>query len=130
MDLAYRSFVPVEDLKLGECTVHRAHDEHGRWWNLWMYVPRDDRPGEPIDLVVAVAPNGQYAEQGPGGRRTWGLNLSSPGVWQVSPSIDVLSDGDARRITAGGQRTEASIWHQTPRVVSVPDGEAWQTAAP
>jgi hypothetical protein len=45
MDLAYRPFVLVDDLRPGQCTVHHAHDDAGaRWWLLWMLVPRDDRP--------------------------------------------------------------------------------------
>lgn len=128
MELAYRSSAPVEDLKPGECTVHRAADSHGgRWWMLWIYVYREDRAGELVDLAVPVAPNGGYNEGGPGGR-TWGLSNVGGGRWQVSPSIDVKASRKA--VPGFAQDPERSMWHQTPALVGVPDGEVWQTATP
>jgi hypothetical protein len=128
VELSYRSFVPVEDLESGQCTVHRAADSHGaRWWLLWFRVPREDRPGELVDLAVPVAPNGSYAEKGAGGR-TWGLASVGAGRWQVAPSVDVKVDRKA--VPGHAQDPARTMWHQTPTLVGVPDGEAWQTAAP
>jgi hypothetical protein len=128
MDLAYRSFVLVEDLQPGECTVHRAKSADGaNWWLLWMHVYRQDRPGVLIDLAVPVAPHASYTETGPGGR-TWGLAPAGSGRWLVSPSVDAKSEKDP--VPGHAQDTRPSIWHKNPVLVGVPDGEAWQTATP
>src|ERR1700691_5122469 len=118
--LVYRSCVLIEDLQLGECTIHRC----GTGWNLWFYVTRET-DGVPEDFVVPVNPGGGYIENGPLGR-TWGFTKSGSGVWQVSPSINVLDDAGARAVQAGAHPTTPSLWHQTPSVVGVPDGEPWQ----
>jgi hypothetical protein len=127
--LRYRSFVEVEQLALGECTIHRAGDKNGnRWWNLWFYVPRDTDL-MPEAFVVPVAPNGAYTEGGPGGR-TWGLQRAGDGAWQVSPSINFLNDNDARRAVAGLAPTGGpSLWHHTPRIEGVSDVDTWTTGA-
>ena len=117
--LKYRSRAMVEDLELGECTIHRASGSAAaRWWQLWFYAPRDD-DGQPEYFCVPVIPGGSYCA-GPGGK-TWGLNRASATTWQVSPSINVLSDQDA----VSGTHEEPSIWHQTPLLVDVPDDEPW-----
>jgi|GEM_PF-1955320 len=126
--LHYRSHVLIDDLALDECTVHRATDKKGAtWWNLWFHVARET-DGEPEVFVVPVAPGGKYVENGPGGR-TWGFTNMGHGVWEVSPSINVLNDEDARRAVAGVAPTGASLWHKTPTVVDVPDGEPWADGA-
>jgi hypothetical protein len=100
VNLAYRSKVMVEDLALNECTIHRAVAPTPGvfFWNLWFYVARET-DGVPEAFVVPVNPGGSYTENGPGGR-TWGFTRTGPTTWQVSPSIDVLNDEDARRATA------------------------------
>jgi hypothetical protein len=130
MNLTYRSFVSVEDLTPNECTIRRASRQDGsaKFWNLWFYVARET-DGVLEAFVVPVIPNGVYTESGPGGR-SWGLNHSSPDTWQISPSINVLNDDDARRVQVGESPTGQSLWHQTPAVVGVPDGEAWITGQP
>jgi len=127
-DLNYRSFVLVDDLQVGECTIHAASDGARRWWQLWFYVARET-DGVPEAFVVPVFPNGSYHEDGAGGR-TWGFTAAGQGLWQVSPSINVVQDGDAKAIHAGQHPTLPSLWHQTPRVVGVPDGERWIAGAP
>jgi hypothetical protein len=117
-DLLYRSRVLVEDLALNECTLHRCSGSGAaRWWQLWWLANRDT-DGKPEDFCVPVNPGGSYNEHGPGGR-TWGLTLTAAGIWQVSPSINVLASRDA--IAGNGP----SIWHQTPRLVGVPERETW-----
>jgi hypothetical protein len=129
MDLHYRSFVNIEDLQLGECTIHRASSPDGkRWWNLWFYVARDT-DGQPEAFVVPVMPNGSYTESGPGGR-SWGLARTGDSTWQVSPSINVLDDASARAVVAGLAPTGRSLWHQTPGIVDVPSTEAWVSGTP
>ncbi len=125
--LRYRSKVDVEDLAIGECTMHRAANSDGtRWWLLWIHVNRDN-DGQPDDFAVPVNPNGSYIEAGPGGK-TWGLTLTESGVWQVSPSINVLETGAIH----AGEHPASSLWHQTPTIVGVPEGaiEEWVTGTP
>jgi hypothetical protein len=130
MELAYRSFVLVEDLRPGECTIHRASDASGkRWWLLWFHVYREDRAGERIDLAVPVNPNGSYLEQGPGGR-TWGLMPAGNGRWQVAPSIDSKDGSTVFSVPGFHDHPARSVWHQTPVLVAVADGEPWQTQSP
>ena len=133
MILRYRSRVTVDDLALNECTIHRASSSGAaRWWLLWFYVTRDS-DGQPEHFCVPVNPRGPYIESGPGGR-TWGLNMPpatpydiGPGTsnWQVSPSINVLANGDA----AAHGTPVGSIWHQTPAILGVPVNEPWATGA-
>lgn len=123
--LRYRAGADPGSIGLGECVVRGACTIGGaRWWLLWFHVARES-DGVPEVFAVPVAPNGAYTEDGPGGR-TWGLTKTAPGTWQVSPSIDVLSDADAVRQKAGEPRQDPGVWHQTPTVVDVPDGEVWQ----
>ena len=124
--LRYKAGADQDSLGLGECVVRGACKVSGaHWWMLWFYVARDSDGATEL-FAVPVAPNGTYAEDGPGGR-TWGLTrTSTPGAWQVSPSIDVWSDEDNRRKERGEPRQDPSEWHQTPTIVDVPDGEAWQ----
>ena len=95
----------------------------GRWWLLWLRVRRDDT-GDPIDVAVPVNPGGEYIAEGPGGK-TWGLQRSDSGTWQVSPSINVLADQ-----VHPGPHDAPSMWHQTPRIVDVPDDAPWISGAP
>lgn len=127
--LTYRPRVLVDDLGVGECTVHRASDSHAaRWWLLWFFVLRDS-DGVPEWFCVPVNPNGPYLETGPGGR-TWGLtglvgsaHPTLPGTknWIVSPSINVLDDRDA----IAGTHERPSLWHHTVEILAVPEDEAW-----
>jgi hypothetical protein len=109
-ELRYRADVRVDDLAIGECTIHSASDGRHRWWHLVFLVAREDN-GQPEFLRVPVIPGGAFDEHGPGGR-SWGLTSLGGGAWQVSPSIDF-----------GG------VWHQTPKIVGVPTGERWATGA-
>jgi hypothetical protein len=86
-ELRYRSFVPIETLDVGECTIHGLRDSTGKRiaWGLWILVRREDN-GEEERLRVPVHV-GEHTENGPGGR-TWGLRSLGSGEWQVSPSID------------------------------------------
>ena len=124
--LQYKSHALIEDLVLGECTIHRAASASGRWWILWFYVARET-DGRPEDFAIPVNPNGSYVENGPGGR-TWGLNRSEAGVWSISPSINV-ENTDARTVHAGDHPVP-SLWHQTPDIVYVPENEPWIHSAP
>lgn len=125
MNLAYRSFVPVEALKPNECTIHRAADSEGRrWWLLWANVYRDDKVGELIDIAVPVNPGGGYIEAGPGGK-TWGLNDVGGGIWAISPSINVIDVAGSHRAHPGPHQTAQSIWHQTPCLVGMPTPYQW-----
>lgn len=119
-ELRYRSFVDVNDLAVGECTIHRAGNSEGaRWWNLWFRVLRDS-DGQPDDFVVPINPGGSFIEAGPGGR-TWGFVRVAAVEWQVSPSINVI---DTRALHPGAHDAP-SLWHQTPKIMDVPDGESW-----
>jgi hypothetical protein len=122
--LQYHSSALIESLPLGHCTIHRARDGAKTWWNLWIHVTRTN-DGAPDVFVVPVIPNGDYTENGPGGR-SWGLKKTGPGEWQVSPSINVLKDNDKTVVVTGLAPESISLWHQTPSLVYVPDGEPWQ----
>lgn len=40
--LTYRPRVMIDELKPGECTIHRCSNaSNERWWQLWFLVPRD-----------------------------------------------------------------------------------------
>ena len=120
MILKYHAHSLIEDLALGECTMHSCQAPSGaRWWQLWFFVARDS-DGQPDTFRVPVIPNGSFTESGPGGR-TWGLTSMGAGVWQVSPSINVLDTRD----TVAGEHQFPSLWHQTPQVSDVPDSELW-----
>lgn len=122
--LIYRANVHVDELELGECTMHRASNGSGSasWWLLWFRVNREDT-GKPADFAVPMNPGGAWIENGPGGK-TWGFTRSSPSVWQVSPSINVLGSGE---LHPGEHASLPSQWHQTPTVIGVPDGEHWMS---
>lgn len=121
MMLVYKPHARVEDLAVGDCTVHRAAKSPAeRWWLLWFYVARET-DGVPEDFCVPVNPGGPAIESGPGGR-TWGLTKTAAGVWQVSPSINIQVSRVALMGPAG-----PSLWHQTPQIVGVPDDEPWAT---
>jgi hypothetical protein len=124
--LRYRSNVCVSDLRVDECTIHRAGTaDNARWWLLWFCVEREG-VCQLMDAAVPINPNGTYVEAGPGGK-TWGLTKTSAGTWQVAPSINVLG---TRVAHPGDHPTEVSLWHETPAIVDVPDGETWQTNPP
>jgi hypothetical protein len=123
--LRYQSKRLVDDLAVGECTMHRASNAAGaRWWLLWFRVNRET-DGQPDDFAVPMNPNGSFIEDGPGGK-TWGLTQTTPGVWQVAPSINVINTGEVHP----GDHPAPSLWHQTPTIVDVPDGESWISGAP
>jgi hypothetical protein len=125
--LRYRSNVGVEDLAVGECTIHRAGDATGkRWWLLWFYV-NCETDGQPKDFAVPVNPNGGWIEDGPGGK-TWALTRDTldASTWHVSPSINVINTGDVH----AGEHTAPSLWHQTPDIIGVIVGDAWVSQAP
>jgi hypothetical protein len=129
MTVIYRPGASLEALQPGECTVRPCTLEGKRWWNLWLCVYRDDRPGAELLFAVPIDPRGRYAEDGPGGK-TWGLNDLGGGRWQVAPSINVLArrNGDFDRVHPGAHE-QSSIWHHTPTIVGVPLlGEPWQGA--
>ncbi|HEY2509835.1 MAG TPA: hypothetical protein VGI39_03235 [Polyangiaceae bacterium] len=131
--LRYRSKAMIEDLAVGECTLHRASGSGAaRWWQLWIYALRDT-DGQPEYFCVPVNPRGGYLEKGPGGK-TWGLVCPGasfypvdPGTknWVIGPSINVLGDRDA----VAGAHAQASIWHHTPEIVGVPEDEPWANGA-
>ena len=92
--LHYKPHSLIEDLALGEYTMHRASGSTAaRWWQLWFNVPRDS-DGVPEVFCVPCNPNGPFLPSGPGGK-TWGLANLGQGTWQVSPSINVLNTGNA-----------------------------------
>lgn len=130
--LIYKARAMVEDLAVGECTMHHASGSiAGRWWQLWFRVLRET-DGQPNVFCVPMNPGGSYVENGPGGK-TWGLTVPvatpydiAPGTknWQVSPSINVKQTGDA---THEPETTLPSLWHQTPQIVG--DSEPWANGA-
>ena len=126
MNLIYRSHARINDLAPGECTIHRAADGPHRWWLLWFYVALDTQPNVFEDFAVPIEPNG-FAEVNGAGGRTWGFKKTAEGVWQVSPSINVLDNRRAVGV-GSGEVTGLSIWHHTPSVIGVPDGESWQVS--
>jgi len=118
--LTYRPRVMIDELKPGECTIHRCSNaSNERWWQLWFLVPRDT-DGALEDFCVPISTSG-YSEGGAAGR-TWGVSNTGGGQWAVSPSINVLASGDAH----DGSHAVHSIWHHIVVIVGVPDGEAWQ----
>jgi hypothetical protein len=42
VSLRYRSNVAVDALELGECTIRKTRLAAATWWELWLFVPRDD----------------------------------------------------------------------------------------
>ncbi len=125
MNLNFKPFMAIEALLANDCTIHRAADAKARWWLLWFYVARET-DGVLESFAVPVNPNGPYTESGPGGR-TWGLTRTGGGVWQISPSINVLNSGERH---PGPHPSLPSLWHQTPAIVGVSDNEPWITGAP
>ena len=119
-ELRYRSFVEVDELAVGECTIKTCIAGTTRFWHMWAHVLRDS--GEPLTFCVAIAPNIVGPSDGPGGK-TWGLCRSGLNRWQIAPSINVL---ESEQVHPGLHPTERSIWHQTPALVGVPDLERWQ----
>ena len=125
--LAYKSHSLIEGLSLDECTMHRASGSNSaRWWQLWWRVSRTS-DGQPQIFCVPVNPNGPYLPLGPGGK-TWGLTKTASGIWQISPSINVLASGDAT--DAANHPRVPSLWHETPAIINVPDAEPWITSPP
>ena len=119
-ELRYRSFVEVDELAVGECTVKTCIAGTTRFWHMWARVLGIS--GEPLTFCVPIAPNIVGASDGPGGK-TWGICRSGLNRWQIQPSINVLESKD---VHPGAHPTERSIWHQTPALVGVPDLERWQ----
>ena len=125
--LRYRSYVPVEDLAIGECTVRATGNNAGAaWWQLWFRVLREDN-GQPIDVAVPINPNGSFVEAGPGGK-TWGITRTDPvsTTWIVAPSVNVLHTADLHP----GDHPEPSMWHQNVAVDGVSASDLWITGAP
>jgi hypothetical protein len=120
---------PIEDLAVGECTVRPCAEPNGTTsYLLWFYVLDDE--GVALEtLEVPIIPNGLFTPAGPGGR-SWGFTRAGAGVWQVSPSINVLPHPvtpGAKFIHPGNHPTiTTSHWHHTPEVLGVPEGEPWQ----
>jgi hypothetical protein len=123
--MRYRADAEIEDLAVGECTMHRGAGPDGSYWHMWFRALRET-DGQPFDFCVPMKPNGAYSESGPGGK-TWGLTNLGAGRWQVSPSINVLNTGDTH---AGEHPTLPSLWHQTPVITDVPDDVKWNGGAP
>src|SRR5271166_6733368 len=120
--LHYRPGAMADELLLGECTIRPLRHADGALagWGLWFNVTRDD--GVEELFRVPVIPRGQFNENGPGGK-SWGLNETRAGIWQISPSIHYTEerpseDGQPQRIV--------DVWHKTPEIIGVPDGEPWQ----
>ena len=124
MDLRYQSGAMVEELALGGCTIRHTRSADGKrvWWQLWLHVRRDDT-GEPAVYGAPLNVNGEYVEDGPGGR-TWGFRQAEPGAWRVTPSINVVCDVTPR--VHPGPHPLASQWHRFVCVTGVPEGEPWQ----
>lgn len=121
-ELRYRSFVEVDELEVGECTIKTCIASGSvRFWHMWGRVLRAT-DAKPQTFCVPIDPNGGYVENGPGGK-TWGLKRSGLNRWQIDPSINVLESEQAH---PGLHPTERSIWHQKPALVGVPDLERWQ----
>jgi len=93
-----------------------------RYWHMWFRMLREDN-GQPFDFCVPMNVNGPFLEAGSGGK-TWGLMpVGGLTTWQVSPSINVLSDGDKHP----GEHSAPSMWHQTPLIQGVPPNARWIT---
>ena len=107
--LTYRPYAERGALDLDECTIAPVATGAGVAWMMHFYVRTTD--GDEQTFRVPVNPHGPPVENGPLGR-TWGLTRSTPGSWQISPSIDFGN------------------WHQTPMIVGVPEGEPWIGGAP
>lgn len=116
----------IEDLEVGECTMHRAVNGAVRYWHMWFRALRET-DGEPFDFCVPMNPNGAFVENAPGGK-TWGLtrNAVLANAWCVAPSINVLNTGEPHP----GDHPSPSLWHQTPTITDVPDDAPWIAGAP
>jgi hypothetical protein len=120
--LNYVSHARIEDLKPGECTIHRAGDGKGnRWWLLRFYDFREDQAGGLEDFAVPVNPNGNYAN-GPGGR-TWGLTKVDTRTWAINPSISISTEKVLSTEFHSDCSPELTIWHKTPTLLNVPEDE-------
>lgn len=125
MDFRYRAFVDVDDLAVGDCTVHRAAGGNGRWWQLWFVVDVPTRGR--LAVAVPVNPGGDYTPIGPGGK-TWGLaRTSKSGVWHVKPSVNVLVSGTPHPGLLGGM---VSLWHDWVRLSGVGEADTWTAGGP
>lgn len=122
MNLKYRPHAMIEDLAVGECTIRRTQSTDGNtvYPALWFNVLRET-DGVAEDFEVPVTPGGAATESGTGGR-TWGMTLTAPGTWEVTPSINVL---ETREIHPGEHPTLGSLWHQYVTIVGAPAGEWW-----
>lgn len=114
--LRYIADAEVGDLLVDTCVFQR--DGEGPYWLLWFYVRRDT-DGIEETMGVLVNPNGGPVPPAKeGDRRVWGLKRTEePGIWQVSPSIDVK---ESRKPDA------PSIWHHTLTIVDVPEPLPWE----
>jgi len=125
--LYYQPRAHIDELFVGQCTVHRASGSSAaRWWLLWFHVKLDNAPGSEV-FCVPVNPMGEFEGHGPGGR-TWALKPKQavPGVegsrdWAVSPSVNILDSRDA----VAGACSLPPLWHQTIEIHGVPDSEPW-----
>ena len=124
--LNYKPGALVDDLEVGDCVMRPATTQDGgaRFWHLWFRFVRVT-DGAEQNACVPMNPGGAYNESGPGGK-TWGLTNVVPGLWQVAPSINVLSSGAPH---PGEHPTEVSVWHETPEIAGVPVDEPWATGA-
>jgi hypothetical protein len=127
ISLSYRGRIFVDDLLVGECTIHRCFDDQGgRWWNLWFSVRRQS-DNIPDIFCVPVNPNKPPLENSTRGK-TWGLSkdTTEPLVWNLSPSVNILGTRDPHP----GTHERPSLWHDTIRITDAPEGEAWITQLP
>ncbi|MDE3097337.1 MAG: hypothetical protein KGK07_15220 [Chloroflexota bacterium] len=108
-----------DDLAVGECTLRHTRDASGSYLRLWARVVCTD--GQTRLVGCPLNTGGGYGETP---RRTWGLGRTAPGIWQVIPSINVLSTGE---VHLGPHPTASSLWHETPAIVDVPEPAPWQT---
>lgn len=103
MQMIYRNDASIEDLEIGECTMHRAITSGGsRYWHMWFRANRET-DGQPFDFCVPMNPNGNYTESGVGGK-TWGARRGF--AWRMA---SIAIDQRARDIRGPCRRSSFAI---------------------
>jgi hypothetical protein len=121
-DPRYSAGIGPDVLAPGECAIGK--DENGTWLAFSFTRTTDGKP-ETRRIPIHVGGPPTHNVEGKGG--AWGFTRVSPGVWQVSPSIQCLEQ--RRDPNDPTKHVDVETWHETPQVVDVPENEPWMAGA-